>query len=83
MEPQNIFADHMQVGGPAPLLHQIQIGWVIGVQQGGKIAKQGIEPHIKRMTPMAWNGDSPGKINPRNRKILKTSSHKVHHLPLS
>ena len=67
----------MHPGRPAPTGKEVEIDRVGGIEQGGKITKQGIKPHIKSMAGMARHRYTPRKVLAGNRKILQTARHEI------
>ena len=66
METQDVLADHMHGCRPAALLQTVQLNRPPVIQQRCEIAQQGIEPHIEGVAFMAWYGQAPAHIHPRD-----------------
>ena len=66
MKAEDVLADHMDRRRPAAAVQSLQIWCAAVVQQSGEVAEKRIEPHIKRVTFMIRNRQSPGNIDPGN-----------------
>ena len=77
MEAQDVFANHMQLGGPAIREGLIEACWLIGFQQGCDVSEQGIEPHVKGVPLMARHGQTPAHIAAGDGEITKAIGDKI------
>ena len=64
MEAEDVLADHMDRGRPAPAQGCVEVGCVTLFEQRGDVAEQRIKPDIKGVTVVAGHGDAPGQVDP-------------------
>ena len=69
MEAEDVLADHVKLGWPAPGINQGQIRLFVWIQKGREVTQKGIEPHIKGMARVARDGNAPRQVNPGDGEI--------------
>ena len=74
MEPHDLFADHVQVGGPVAAILPI------GAAHRAEVCNQSVEPDIEHVRRFVRNGDAPFDRGPRDRQILQAALDEADHL---
>src|SRR3989449_2748167 len=74
VEPRDTLADHVQVGGPEPLVPAVR-------EAGGReVVDQGVEPDVHRLLRVAGEGNAPGLPLPRDGDVLESVLQQPHDL---
>ena len=77
MEAEDVFADHVKLGWPAPGADQGQIRLFVWIQKGREVTQKGIEPHIKGMARVDRHGNAPRQVNPGDGEIPEPLGYEV------
>ena len=74
MEPQDVLADDMHIGGPqsAELLALLPVRLVGIIPDGGDIVDQRIQPDVGHVAGVEGHGDSPRKGGTGHAQILQS-----------
>jgi len=74
MEPDDLLAHEMHVGGP--VFVQIVIA-VVFEAQGGHVVKEGVDPYIDHMARVKVHRHAPGEAGPGHAQVLQTGIDEV------
>jgi hypothetical protein len=77
MEAEDVLADHVKLGWPAPGVNQSQIRLFVWIEKGREVTQEGVEPHIKGVALMSRYGNTPRQVNPGDGEIPEALSYEV------
>ena len=77
VEPDDVLADHVQVGRPVAGEHR-RVG--VGKAHPGQVVGQGVDPHVHDVVGVIGDGHAPVERGPRDRQIAQPTGDEADHL---
>ncbi|CAB4921227.1 unannotated protein [freshwater metagenome] len=77
MEPRDVLADDVQIGGPE-LPVRLRVG--LGETCTGEVVGQRVDPHVHHVRGIAGYRHTPVECGPRDRQVAQTALDEVHDL---
>ena len=83
VEPQDFFANDMQVGGPKVPTRRMAFTACFRQTQGSGIVEERVDPNINHMLLVPRHRDTPREVGSTDRDVLEAFSDPTEHLVAS
>ena len=77
VEPDDVLADHVQIGGPEPP-EQLRVG--VGEADAGQVVGQRVDPHVHHVVGMVGHRHAPVERGARDRQVAQSAGDEADHL---
>ena len=79
MEANDLFPNHLHIGGPELLERLLRSSVRRSVADGSDVVRQRVQPDVNHMLRVVGHGDAPGKSRAADGKIAEARLHKGNH----